>query len=292
MGSATTFAGAVRKNKLIKYLEQVADHQFLTLVNGSTINEMEFERAVTQVSQAEPVLTAGAEFQGRNDRYHLLSSLGEGAVGKVWRARSSETGQLVAVKVMLPRQDLLDPRRLPDVERRFEREGRNGLKLSHRALVPHLDIGSWNGRRFIVLALARESVKDKLIAGSGKMPLKETIPIIQAAVDALSYLHSKKCIHRDVKPSNMLLLGSAYVLSDLGVVRWSDLNPEFTEAGTITNESIQLGSLRYMAPEQQVSSHEAVAQSDVYALGMTWYELLTGSTIPAALFFVVILRPP
>jgi serine/threonine protein kinase len=125
-------------------------------------------------------------------------------------------------------------------------------------------------------------VKDKLIAGGGKLPLKETIPIIQAAVDALSYLHSKKCIHRDVKPSNILLLGSAYVLSDLGVVRWSDLNPEFTEAGTITNESIQLGSLRYMAPEQQVSSHEAVAQSDVYALGITWYELLTGSTIPAA----------
>lgn len=69
-----------------------------------------------------------------------------------------------------------------------------------------------------------------------------------------------------------------YVLGDLGIVRWSDMNPAFTSAGTITRASVQLGSWYYMAHEQRVAPHEATAASDIYALGISWYEMLTGNT--------------
>jgi serine/threonine protein kinase len=81
-----------------------------------------------------------------------------------------------------------------------------------------------------------------------------------------------------VKPHNILRFGDQCVLGDLGIVRWSDMNPAFTSAGTITRASVQLGSWYYMAPEQRIAPHEATAASDIYALGISWYEMLSGKT--------------
>ncbi len=102
--------------------------------------------------------------------------------------------------------------------------------------------------------------------------------VIRECAAGLKYLHDMGCVHRDVKPHNILRFGDRYVLGDLGIVRWDDMNPAFTSAGTITKASVQLGSWYYMAHEQRVVPHEATAASDIYALGISWYEMLTGDT--------------
>ena len=100
--------------------------------------------------------------------------------------------------------------------------------------------------------------------------------IVHACVAGLRYLHDMGCPHRDVKPDNILCFEEGYKLGDLGIVKWSDFDLAFTKGGTITRASVQLGSWFYMAPEQQQDPHEATPESDIYALGVSWIEMLTG----------------
>src|SRR5262249_7159287 len=111
-------------------------------------------------------------------------------------------------------------------------------------------------------------------------------------ISGLRYLHDLHCIHRDIKPANILRCRSGFVLGDLGITKWSDLNPSFTGAGTLTRTSVQLGSWYYMAPEQQSAPHAAVYASDVYPCGLTWYELLTASRRPPPAVFAAQRTPP
>lgn len=179
------------------------------------------------------------------------------------------------MKVINPRPDLLQPTVFGNVRDRFRRECRNGLKLAHPALVKYEDIGEHEGNPFLVMELAEASIGDVLRA-QGQLGAAEAAGIIRLCAQALAYLHNQSCVHRDVKPDNLLQADRGVVLADLGIVRWSDLNPAFTSAGTLTRNSVQLGSWHYMAPEQHRAPHEAIPASDVYALGVTWYELATG----------------
>ena len=125
------------------------------------------------------------------------------------------------------------------------------------------------------MELANRSIA-KQLHDSGPIPEEETAQIILDTVTGLSFLHSIGCRHRDIKPANLLEFSDEIKLGDLGIVKWSDFDLTFTKGGTITQEDIQLGSWHYMAPEQQASPHEVVDASDIYALGISWIELLTG----------------
>jgi len=144
-------------------------------------------------------------------------------------------------------------------------------------------MGEFQGAPFLCMQLAEESVASKLTSIS-KMSLRESATVVEGCAKGLKFLHSRNCIHRDVKPANILLRAGAFMLGDLGIVKWSDLNTAFTGAGTVTRASVQLGSWFYMAPEQLDAPHEATAASDIYALGVTWYQLLTGDTRTPAAF--------
>jgi serine/threonine protein kinase len=110
------------------------------------------------------------------------------------------------------------------------------------------------------------------------LTLAQSLDVISTCASGLQYLAGKNCPHRDVKPDNILLYEGRYVLGDLGVVKWSDMNPAFTSAGSMTKESMRLGSWFYMAPEQRIKAHDATPASDIYAFGMSWYEMLTDAT--------------
>jgi serine/threonine-protein kinase len=261
------------KHYVDPFLQAQAGRQYRVLRDGDTLSEREIQQAFTQVRPGLLVLTKGTKLKGADDAYELIAFIGNGAVADVWRARAEQSQESVAIKVMNPRGDLLDPAHLPNVTHRFSRESRNSMKLSHPHIVCYRDLGELDKHPFLVMDLADASVAK--ILESRALKLEESLTIVHSCLLGLQYLHSNGCIHRDVKPLNMLQFADRFVLGDLGIVQWPDLNPTFTSAGTITINSIRLGSWNYMAPEQRAAPHEAGPHSDVYALGISWYEMLT-----------------
>ena len=169
---------------------------------------------------------------------------------------------------------------LPNVQSRFRHESRFGPSVRHDAIVRYLDVGEHLKAPFLVMELAVESARDRLDR-SGRLGVPEAVLIGQSVVAALRHLEANGFVHRDVKPPNILRTDRGYVLGDLGILRWGDLNREFTGAGTITKATVQLGSWNYMSPEQVSNAHVVTSATDVYALGVTMIELLT-CTIPPA----------
>ena len=264
------------KNHLARFLVPLPGGRYRVVRDGDTLAEREIADAFTQVRPDILILMPGMELRGDNDLYELLTCIGEGAVAHVWKANAQKSAEQVAVKIMNPRGDLLDAANLPNVKQRFSREARNSGKLSHTNIVRYRDFGNLKEHPFLVMDLADTSLAK--ILETNVLALEESLNVVHACLSGLQYLHAQKCIHRDVKPLNVLRFGNRFVLGDLGIVRWPDLNPAFTSAGTITINSIRLGSWHYMAPEQRMSPHEAGTFSDIYALGISWYEMLTRQT--------------
>ena len=275
--SAVSLKTYLGKNKLSPFLLPLSGRSVRVMMDGSDLSKRYFNEVFTQTAPPQLSLTPGDKLAGEKHSYTLLEPIGAGAIAQVWSARAdSRAGEsLVAVKVMLPRADLLADSKIVDVRERFRREARNGKRLEHPCLVTYVDLGEFHGSPFLVMELGRHSVGTMLKRG-GAIPLENAAAIIDSVVDGLGHLHSKMCPHRDVKPDNILACDDGFKLADLGIVKWSDFDPRFTTGGTLTRESMQLGSWFYMAPEQQQNPHEAVPASDVYALGVTWIEMLSG----------------
>jgi len=266
------------KHMLAPFISRVDTNTFRALKDGLKVTPQQIIDSFSQSRPDSLTLTKGLSFSGQNDTYILKKKIGEGAVGHVWEASSdSRSGEEVAVKVMLPRQDLLDPSKLENVRERFRRESRNGKQLDHQNLIHYVDYGTYADHPFLVMELAKYSVQQYLDKNP-PFSVEDSVTMIKGCIEALSYLHERKCKHRDVKPANILRVNRGYVLGDLGIVLWSDLSPAFTGAGTVTRASVQLGSWFYMAPEQLQNPHQVDYKSDVYALGVTWYQLLTNRT--------------
>lgn len=262
------------KNKLARYFQKdstLSADRYRILRDGKTLNADEFHADVTQASPERLVLHPRMILRGAGGNYELSHEIGNGAVGHVWNA--VHDSQPFALKIVDPRPDLLKGSVFKNVQKRFEREAKNGKQMKHDCVIQVLDTGTHAGRPFLVMSLAETSAGALLKTRS--LPAKEAHQIVLRTADGLLYLHSNGHVHRDVKPDNILRLDRGWVLGDLGIVRWSDFSQELISAGTITRNSVQLGSWYYMAPEQQETPHDATINSDTYALGVTWYELLT-----------------
>lgn len=267
------------KNKLAPFLQPLQGKRLKVLMDGSEISPAFFDETFSQKGPGRITVSAGDLVKGEIGTYELLEPLGRGAVGRVWSARSTAGKRPVAVKLMLPRQELLQESVLPNVRERFSREARYGRAINHANIVRHLDVGEIEKNPFLVMELAERSVADQ-IRTSGAIPEEEAAEIVEYSLNGLEYLHNHGCPHRDVKPANLLEFTDTIKLGDLGIVKWSDFDPSFTQGATITRQSVQLGSWFYMAPEQQESPHDAVPASDLYALAVSWIEILMG-TLPS-----------
>jgi serine/threonine protein kinase len=201
--------------------------------------------------------------------YKILGMLGRGGMAMVYKARQLRTQRLVAVKVI--DRSLADD---PEIVARFRQEQALTTRLTHPNLVAAYDAGRAAGCPYLVMEFVPGDDLEGLGQRHGPLPVAETCEIIRQAALGLQHLHEQGLVHRDVKPSNLMLTPSGRVkVLDLGVAR------DLREAGRrerITSHGQFLGTVDYVAPEQVLDSHAVDIRADIYALGCTLYELLAG----------------
>ena len=204
--------------------------------------------------------------------YRVVRELGRGGMGVVYEAVDDRLGRTVAIK-MLPRQASDDARS----RERFEREARAIARLERTGIVPVFEVGEHNGAPYLVMKRIDGVGLDRVLSGySGSVVLPADVRgrarwvagLGLQAAEALAYAHGQGVLHRDVKPSNLLLDGDGKLwLADFGLAKLAD-DVSLTHTGDLP------GTLRYLAPE--CLHGQADARSDVYSLGLTMYELLVG----------------
>jgi serine/threonine protein kinase len=197
-------------------------------------------------------------------RYRVESMLGKGGMAKVYAAQDVRLGRTVAVKIFRPEADAAD--RL--ARRRFDEEARLLANLNHPNLVPVYDAGTDGARAFLVMQLVNgPSLRG--ILGRGPIPPPVVIRLGAQLASTLAYVHSRGVLHRDVKPSNVLLgeRGKPY-LTDFGLAR-------LIGAGGITRSGEMVGTAAYLSPEQVRGDHVGPV-ADVYSLGLVLLECVTG----------------
>jgi hypothetical protein len=204
--------------------------------------------------------------------YDMVKILGRGGMGCVMLARNQKTGSAVAIKTLLPEFAVSDKHM-----RRFLREMDVAAALKHPSIVQFIDRGVHNGVVYLVTEFIDGADAAKLAeARGGCLPQQETLTIISQALDALSYAHSQGYIHRDIKDQNILVSGKlpnlSAKLTDFGLAK------SFAQSGMsgVTVAGEMAGTLAYMPPEQLKNFRDVKPQSDIYALGMTAYSLLSG----------------
>ena len=219
-------------------------------------------------------------------RYQVKGEIGRGGMATVYHANDPRFERDVAIKV-LPAEFMHDPQ----FRARFEREAKMIALLEHPAIVPVYDFGEENGQPFIVMRyMSGGSLSDRL--KQGPLPLTEAWQIVARLASSLDAAHAKGIIHRDLKPGNILFdqYGNAF-LSDFGIARLTQSG----QSATLTGGAI-LGTPSYMSPEQIQGDKEIDGRSDIYALGVILYQMLTGATpykadTPAKIMMMHILEP-
>ncbi len=196
--------------------------------------------------------------------YRLVALLGRGGMGEVWRAYDTATDRTVAVKLLPPH--LADD---DTFVQRFRREAHAAARLNSPHVIPIHDYGEIDGRLYVDMRLIEGSDLDRVL-DDGPLPPGRAVRIIEQVAKALHAAHRVGLIHRDVKPSNILLDEDDFAyLIDFGIARATE-DTRLTETGNM------IGSFHYMAPER-LGSGEVDARADIYALACVLYECLTGS---------------
>jgi serine/threonine protein kinase len=196
--------------------------------------------------------------------YEILSVLGSGGMGRVYKVRNSITDRVEAMKVLLP-----DLQGHEEVAARFLREIKVLAALNHPNIAPlHTALTIENQLVMIMEYVEGQSLSSRL--NNGPIAVPDALSYLDQVLDALSYAHHQHVIHRDIKPANMMLTPAGSVkLMDFGIARTEDEPSKLTAPGST------LGSMSYMSPEQ-VTGAATDERSDLYSLGISLYEMVTG----------------
>jgi len=208
--------------------------------------------------------------------YEILSAIGAGGMGEVYKARDTRLDRTVAIKVL--------PTHLADraeLRERFEREAKTIASLNHPHICVLHDIGHQDGIDYLVMEyIEGETLAQRL--AKGPLPLDQVLQYAIEIADALDKAHRKGITHRDLKPGNVMLTKTGTKLLDFGLAKLKQeaapVTPESqlpTMKSAVTGEGTILGTLQYMAPEQ-VEAKEVDARTDIFAFGTVAYEMATG----------------
>src|SRR5467141_63327 len=208
--------------------------------------------------------------------YEILSSIGAGGMGEVYKARDTRLDRIVAIKIL--------PTHLADrseLRKRFELEARTIASLNHPHICTLYDIGHQDGTDFLVMEyLEGETLAQRLL--KGPLPLEQVLQYAIEIADALDKAHRKGVTHRDLKPGNIMLTKSGAKLLDFGLAKLkhdaapaTPLSQLPTADDAITAQGTILGTLQYMAPAQ-LEATEAGARTGIFAFGAVVFELATG----------------
>ena len=203
-------------------------------------------------------LEEGSELGG----YRIVEQVGQGGMAVVYKAYQASLSRFVALKVLPPHLSAD-----PDFQARFQVEAVRVAGLRHANILIVHDYGEIDGVTYIATEFVDGGTLDQQL---GKpLPVEYVVEILQPVASALDYAHARGVVHRDVKPSNVLLARDGHpLLSDFGLARMMTPDADVTQAGMI------LGTPQYMAPEQSLG--EPGPASDIYSLGVVAYEMLTG----------------
>lgn len=202
-------------------------------------------------------------------RYHILAKLGEGGMAIVYKARDTRLGREVALKVI--RTEKLTLETMEKTIKRFQREARALAKLEHPNIVPILDFGEHEGKPFLVMPyILGGTLKERI---GRPIPWKEAARLLIPIARGLEYAHQQRIVHRDVKPSNILLDPSGIaLLTDFGIAK---ILSDTEETSELTTNGMGIGTPEYMSPEQFQGSG-VDERTDIYSLGVIFYEMVTG----------------
>ena len=196
-------------------------------------------------------------------KYEVVGLLGKGGMGVVYKANDPLLGRSVAIKMMTT-LDYVDN---PDLLQRFFREAQSTGNLHHRNIVTVYELGDHEGSPYLVMEYLEGETLDALLQSNRPIPLLDQINFIIEVCDGLSYAHQRSVVHRDIKPGNIMVLKDNSVkIVDFGIAHIGNR--------TVTRTGQLLGSLPYMSPEQ-ISGKQVDARTDIFSLGVVFYQLLT-----------------
>lgn len=230
----------------------------------------EFMRSSEAALETQLIAPAGALMPGSLvGSYEIVSPLGSGGMGEVYLGRDKRLGRNVAIK-LLPIGQRLDPERV----RRFEREARAASALNHPNIVTIYDTGICDAGRFIVMELVEGlTLREILAAGPAAGSL---VPIGGQIARALAVAHAAGIVHRDIKPANIIVRKDGYAkVLDFGLARLTHESEGVKPDPDVTSPGQVLGTVAYMSPEQ-ARGESPGSPSDVFSLGIIFYEMITG----------------
>ena len=206
-----------------------------------------------------------AKGQKINDRYEVIRSIGEGGMANVYLGYDTILDRNVAIKVL--RGDLANDEKFV---RRFQREALSASSLAHPNIVEMYDVGEDDGTYYIVMEYVDGKTLKQLLKKRGTLTLSEAIDIMSQLTDGMAHAHDSYIIHRDLKPQNIMIKDDGQIkITDFGIAMALN-STQLTQTNSV------MGSVHYLPPEQ-ASGKGCTIKSDIYSMGIIFYELLTGS---------------
>jgi len=233
---------------------------------------------------------AGSPIESGNfGRYRIIEPIGRGAMGMVYRGMDPAIDRPVALKT-IRLDNIAEPSEAMELRERLTREAKAAGKLSHPNIVTIYDVGEQNSLQYIAMEYLDGQTLEALLHGGHRWDYKTICKIMIQVCEALDFAHEHGIVHRDIKPANIMVVEHDKVkVMDFGIARFDSSN--------MTQSGVALGTPNYISPEQ-LKGQPVDRRSDIFSLGVVFYELLTGEkpfkgdTISALIYSILHTAPP